>query len=73
MTKLVPTKPKVIIKALEKKGFKRVRTTGSHVRLIHPKGQKVSVSLHNYPLPKGTLKSILRQAQISFEELKKYF
>lgn len=69
MTKLPQLKPKEVAKALGRMGFEHARTTGSHLRLVHPDGRKVTVPLHNQPLPKGTLKSILRQAQITIENL----
>ncbi len=72
MSKL-PTdaKPKDVLKALIKLGFEVKRQTGSHVRLVHPDYRAVSVAIHTKPLPKGTLHSILRQAQLTPGELKK--
>lgn len=69
MTKLPQVKPKEVIKALERLGFVRIRTTGSHVRLRDSNGNLVTVSFHNRILAKGTLKSILNQAKITVEEL----
>ena len=58
------------VKALEKLGFEIIRTTGSHIRL--KKDDKlVSIPFHNKDLTIGTLKSILRQADITVEELQK--
>jgi predicted RNA binding protein YcfA (HicA-like mRNA interferase family) len=37
----------------------------------HPDGRATTIPVHSSTLPKGTLKSILRQAKISIEELKK--
>lgn len=71
MSKIPQVKPKEVVKALQRLGFGWGRTDGSHARLSHPDGRKTTVSLHNEPLPKGTLKSILRQAGISVEELLK--
>jgi len=71
MSKLPQVKPKEVIKALQRLGFGWGRTDGSHARLIHPDGRKTTISLHNEPLPKGTLKSILRQTEITIEELNK--
>jgi len=71
MTKLPQVKPQAVIKSLEKLGFKQTRISGSHARLAHPDGRKATIPIHNQPLPKGTLKSILRQAQISLEDLEK--
>ena len=69
MTKLPQLKPTEVIKGLENLGFRRQRIRGSHLRLIHPDGRGATVALHNQPVPKGTLKSILRQAQISTQQL----
>lgn len=66
-------KPKDLLKALIKLGFIIKRQKGSHVFLEgFSKNQKrfTSISLHNEPLPKGTLKAILRQTDISEEEVK---
>lgn len=70
MTKLPQIKPQDLIKSLEKFGFQTTRISGSHARLVHKDGRKVTVPIHNQPLPKGTLKSIMRQAKISLTDLK---
>jgi predicted RNA binding protein YcfA (HicA-like mRNA interferase family) len=69
MTKLPQVKPKEVIKALKRLGFEHIRTTGSHVRLKDSKGNFVTVAFHNRTLAKGTIKSILRQADITAEQL----
>lgn len=72
MPKLYPGKK--IIKALIRAGFYIVSTKGSHVKLrgirfgklqtvIVPKHKEVAV---------GTFQSVLKQASIEFEELRKY-
>ena len=61
-----------VIAALEKAGFRVVRVKGSHHFLRHqtdPTRQTV-VPLHRKDLPVGTLHAILRQAQLTPEELK---
>ncbi len=68
MTKLSATKPKDIVKKLIKLGFNVIRQTGSHVRLIHPDGRATTVAIHNRDIPKGTLRAILRQSEITIEE-----
>ena len=72
MSKLPQVRPKDLVRALEKAGFKKERQTGSHVFLKHKDGRLTSVSIHSKPIPKGTLRSILRQADISAEKLRKY-
>ena len=71
MTKFTELKAQKVVKALSKLGFTKSRSVGSHLRLVHPDGRKVTIAIHNKPIPKGTLKSILRQAEISYEELTK--
>ena len=63
--------PKDAIKALRKLGFSMVHKKGSHVRLVHADGRRVTVAMHSKPLFVGTLHSILRQAEITREDLEK--
>ncbi len=70
MSKLPVLKPKEVLHALERAGFIEVRTKGSHIQL--KKGNLlVTVPFHNRDLNQETLKSILRQAKISVDELEK--
>lgn len=62
-------KPKRLLKVLRKLGFAEVGRRGSHVRLAHPDGRWTQVAVHPKPIPVGTLRKILRQAEISEEEL----
>jgi predicted RNA binding protein YcfA (HicA-like mRNA interferase family) len=58
---------RVVIAALERAGFKVIRTKGSHYFLRHqddPSRQTV-VPVHRNDLPTGTLRAILRQARLS--------
>jgi len=61
---------KQLVKALSKKGFSFDRQSGSHA--IYIKGRlRVTVPLHGKrDIAPGTLRQILSDAQISFEELK---
>ncbi len=63
-----------MIKALSKIGFIYVRTKGSHVILNKQSEEKgkttIPVPLHK-ELAKGTLKSIMRQADLNLEHLLK--
>lgn len=68
MGKLPAIKPKDVVKILIKFGFELKRKSGSHIRLIHPDGRATTIALHNRDLPKGTLRAILRQCQITLEE-----
>lgn len=70
MTKLPRNvKPKELLKILKHLGFTDVGGKGSHVRLQHKDGRWTQVAVHAKPIPLGTLRAILRQAEISVEEL----
>ncbi|PIQ70151.1 hypothetical protein COV89_02025 [Candidatus Shapirobacteria bacterium CG11_big_fil_rev_8_21_14_0_20_40_12] len=71
MMSLPSVKPKQALKTLVKFGFEIKRQTGSHIRLIHPDGRATTIAMHNRDLPKGTLRAILKQSGISFEEFLK--
>ncbi|HHS12537.1 MAG TPA: addiction module toxin, HicA family [bacterium] len=64
-------KPKKVIKALEKAGFIRVRTRGSHIQMKKA-NCLVTVPMHNRDLNKSTFKSILRQARMTADEFQGY-
>lgn len=59
---------KQVIAILERHGFEVVRQRGSHVRMKHPDGRSTTVPLHK-ELDRGTLRGILRQAQLGVEDL----
>jgi predicted RNA binding protein YcfA (HicA-like mRNA interferase family) len=71
MAKLPVMRPIDVLKKLEKFGFIVTRQTGSHARLIHSDGRATTVALHNRDLPKGTLRAILKQCEMSIEEFLK--
>lgn len=74
MTKLPRNvKPNRLIKALSKMGFEEHKAKGSHRRLRHTDGRWTQVAVHPGPIPQGTLRKILNQAQISIEELEKAY
>jgi predicted RNA binding protein YcfA (HicA-like mRNA interferase family) len=63
---------KQAIRALRKLGFEVVRTRGSHVFLRHSDGRVTTVPIHSgEPLGPGLLRSILRDVEISVEDLLK--
>ncbi|MBU1103824.1 MAG: type II toxin-antitoxin system HicA family toxin [Nanoarchaeota archaeon] len=72
MPKLPILSGKELIKALAKIGFQHVRTTGSHAilnKIGEEKGKTtVPVPLHR-EIAKGTLNSIIKQANITREKL----
>jgi predicted RNA binding protein YcfA (HicA-like mRNA interferase family) len=68
MPKIPVIKPRQVIAALEKAGFRQVRQRGSHLQLKRG-NLLVTVPVHAGDLNPFVLKSILRQAQMTVEEL----
>lgn len=71
--KIKQVRPKDLLRALQKAGFIVKRKKGSHVFLEFSTIKEkrfTSIAIHNEPLPKGTLKAILRQTKLSEELLK---
>ena len=64
-------KPLELIKALERNGFVVRKAKGSHRRLTHPDGRWTQVAVHPKPIPTGTLRKILNQADLTLDQLKK--
>lgn len=62
-------KPQQLIKFLVKIGFQVGKGRGSHVRLNNPDGRWTQVAVHPGPVPIGTLRKILRQAEVTDEQL----
>lgn len=61
-----------LIKALKKVGFEVVRTKGSHNFLQHPDGRCTVVPLHaGETIGRGLMAQIMRDCEISAEDLKK--
>lgn len=70
MSKLPVVSGQKVVKALSKKGFVMVRQRGSHmvIQRVELEGTKtIPVPNHN-ELAKGTLRAILRKAEISIDE-----
>lgn len=62
-------KPKEVVTALEKAGFLVKRQTGSHAILYKSSIRRpLSIPMHPGDLPKGTLRAIIRQANLTVEE-----
>jgi len=70
MTCLPRLKGKELVRLLEKIGFEIVRTRGSHVFLRHADGRVTTVPVHSGEIiGPGLLRSILRDAELSVEDL----
>ena len=74
MNKRLPTlSGREVIAALEKVGYRVVRQRGSHVRLRSPDPDRrpVVVPMHK-EIKRGLLRAILRDADLTVEEFKKF-
>lgn len=70
MPKLPTAKPRQIIRFLEGNGFILDHTSGSHFIFYNPVSRcRAVVPQHSRDLPKGTLMSLLREAELTREEL----
>ncbi|MBI4444003.1 MAG: type II toxin-antitoxin system HicA family toxin [Acidobacteria bacterium] len=72
MPKVPTPTPKRLIAALKRLGFYEVRQKGSHLRLERGNLQ-VTVPMHPGNVNPRVVRSILRQAQMTAEELRKAF
>ena len=71
MTDRLPSlPPRQVIRALGRAGFVVTRTSGSHCRVIHQTDptRKVTISIHNEDLKRGTLRGIIAQAGLTIPE-----
>ncbi|OGJ42020.1 hypothetical protein A3B60_00675 [Candidatus Peregrinibacteria bacterium RIFCSPLOWO2_01_FULL_39_12] len=71
MPKLIPIKPKKLIKILISIGFIERDAQGSHVFFKHTDGRTTVVPIHNRELSKGLLRKILNDVQLTVEEYEK--
>ncbi|MEK7517332.1 MAG: type II toxin-antitoxin system HicA family toxin [Patescibacteria group bacterium] len=73
MPNLPSLKPKEIARLLEKAGFILKHTTGSHY-IYYKQGirRPISVPFHAKTLPTGTQRAIIRQAQLTLDEVLKF-
>jgi predicted RNA binding protein YcfA (HicA-like mRNA interferase family) len=66
MSRLPTVTPRQVVRALKRAGFEEHHQRGSHLYLRHPESRRMtSVPMHPGDLPRGTLRAILRQVQIS--------
>ena len=71
-TKQPPVNAKQIIRALESKGFFFKRQSGSHAIYAQSNGRRVTIPIHGKKdLGKGLLKQIMKDADLSFEDVEK--
>lgn len=69
MPKLPAVTTKKLLKIIRRLGFKHIHGKGSHMFLAHPDGRKTLVSMHSGDIAKGTLNAILKDIEITREEL----
>lgn len=71
MTGVPSINPEDCLKALQKAGFYVSRQKGSHVQMRRdqpPPARTVPVPISQKPLPRGTLRAIIRQAGLTVDE-----
>ena len=69
MAELPVVRPREVVAALTKAGFFAHHQTGSHVVMRHRRDPalRVTVPMHGRDMKKGTLRAILRQADLSVD------
>lgn len=59
-----------LVRILERRGFERVRQSGSHLILRHSNGRRVTVPMHkSKDLGRGLLARIMKDADLTAEDL----
>jgi len=59
-----------LISVLQRRGFVRVRQSGSHAVFRHPDGRRTTVPIHSdRDLGRGLLRQIMRDADLTVEDL----
>lgn len=70
MPKLPILKTNKLVKCLFKMGFYLNHQVGSHAQFKHIDGRRTTIPIHsNKDISKGTLKAILKDIEISVDEL----
>lgn len=70
--KLPAVRPQELIRALERAGWERERTRGSHHYLAHPgKREAIAVPVHNRDVKPGLLLAIIKVAGLSRQEFRR--
>ncbi|MCD6418049.1 type II toxin-antitoxin system HicA family toxin [bacterium] len=72
MSRLHPVSPTKLLRALEKLGFKKIRSSGSHIVMKNKDGRWLTIPVHKgRDVSKGILKKILKDIGMHWEELEK--
>lgn len=62
-------KPKDLRKILLDFGFEERSGKGSHRVFVHRDGRRTVLAMHPKPVSKGTLRAILRQAELDLKDI----
>lgn len=69
MNRIPSLRPRQVVAALEKGGFRVVRIAGSHYQLFNDRTRRhTTVPHHNRDLPRGTVAAIIQQAGLTRDE-----
>ncbi|NJL58962.1 MAG: type II toxin-antitoxin system HicA family toxin [Desulfobacteraceae bacterium] len=68
----MPFRAREVIAKLCRAGFEIKRQSGSHIVLRHPDGRQTYVPFHTGDVPEGTLRSILKQANLTLSEFREF-
>ena len=71
MPKLIPIKPRKLIKIILSLGFVKRDAEGSHIFFKHTDGRTTVVSVSSRDISKGLLRKILNDIKLSVEEYDK--
>ena len=63
--------PKKVIKAMKQLGFQKISQKSSHIKYMNNTTGKIFIIPKHYEVARGTLRSILEQANIELEEFLK--
>ncbi|MCX6817147.1 MAG: type II toxin-antitoxin system HicA family toxin [Candidatus Beckwithbacteria bacterium] len=64
-------KPNELVRIIEKQGFSKDRQSGSHAIFSHKDGRWTSVPIHRKTIGKGLLRKILRDIQLTVNDIKR--
>lgn len=64
-------RPEKLARIIQKRGFMKVRQSGSHAVFSHSDGRWTTIPMHRKTLGKGLLRKILRDVEVSPEEIKR--
>ena len=68
MSKLSLVSSKQMVKIIETIGFEKLRQNGSHARYGNGEGKFTVVPMHNRDLPRGLIRSILNDVNLTVED-----